>query len=321
MSFRAPEWLWLLATLPLILPFLVARERRRAHVARRFVSERLRGGPNPIRTARPWVLSLAIAATSVALAGPYAGFTTVEVQTREANRIIAIDVSHSMGAEDVGTARLAAAKAIAKRLIAQHNGRIGLIAFESAAEVISPLTNDTDAVTALAETLQTGEVGQPGSDIGAAVLAALKLIEADPGQKADLIVISDGEEQGRRIDDAIQRARARGVAVSGIVVGTASGSTIPLPEGGQRRVLRDESGEPVVTYARADVLDRIARGTGGRTLENPFSEHALDPLLAPTASGAERTSEVRVPLDRFQWPLALAFAGFFCASILNRGAE
>ena len=321
MTFRAPEWLWLLAALPLILPFLVARERRRAHVARRFVSERLRGGPNPLRTARPWVLSLAIAATSVALAGPYAGFTTVEVRTREANRIIAIDVSHSMGAEDVGTTRLAAAKAIVKRLIARHDGRIGLIAFESAAEVISPLTSDSEAVMALAETLQTGEVGRPGSDIGAAVLAALELLEADPGQKADLVVISDGEEQGRRIDDAIQRARARGVAVSGVVVGTAEGSTIPLNDGVRSGVLRDESSDPVVTYARADVLDRLARGTAGRMLENPFSEHALDPLMARAQSGTERTSEVRVPLDRFQWPLALAFVGFFCASILNRGAE
>ncbi|HUP45937.1 MAG TPA: VWA domain-containing protein [Thermoanaerobaculia bacterium] len=317
MTFRAPEWLWLAATLPLVLPFLIARERRRAHIARRFVSERLRGGGNPLRTARPYVIAAAIAATSLALAGPRAGFTTVEVRTREANRIIAIDVSHSMAAEDIGTSRLAAAKAIARRIIEQHNGRIGLIAFEAGAEVISPLTNDTDALLALADTLQAGEVGQPGSDLGGAVLAALRLIEADPGQKADVILISDGEEQGRRVDDALKRARARGVTVSGIVVGSAEGSTIPARQG----VLRDESGEVVLTYARADVLQRLARGTGGRVLENPFSEDALRPLLSRSAPGAVRMSEVRVPVDRYQWPLALAFLAFFGASLLNRGAE
>ena len=110
--------------LPLVLPFLMARERRRLSVARRFVSERLRGGGDPWRALRPWVLSLAIAAMSVALAGPYAGYRTVEVTTREANRIIAIDVSNSMGAEDVGTSRLDAAKAIAKRIVELHGGHI-----------------------------------------------------------------------------------------------------------------------------------------------------------------------------------------------------
>ena len=317
MSFRSPEWLWLLAAVPLILPFLIARERRRTYIARRFVSERLRGGGDPLRTGRPYVLGLAIAAIAFSLAGPYAGFTTVEVTTREANRVIAIDVSHSMAAEDIGTSRLGGAKAIAKRIVDRHNGRVGLIAFESTAEVVSPLTNDGAAVLALADTLQPGEVGQPGSDIGAAVLAALRLIEADPGQKADVIVISDGEEQGRRIDDAINRARSRGVSVSGIVVGTSSGSTIPTRDG----ALRDESGEMVLTYARADILQRLARGTGGTSIENPFAEHELTPLLSRAGAGAARTTEVRVPVDRYQLPLGLAFAAFFIASILNRGAE
>lgn len=316
MSFRSPEWLWLLAAIPFVLPFLISRERRRTSIARRFVSERLRGGGDPLRTARPYVLAVAIAAAAIALAGPYAGFTTVEITTREANRIIAIDVSHSMAAEDVGTSRLGAAKAIAKRIIDRHNGRVGLVAFESTADVVAPLTNDAEAVLALADTLQPGEVGQPGSDIGAAVLASLRLIEADPGQKADIVVISDGEEQGKRIDDAIRRAQAKGVSVSGIVVGTSTGSTIPTSDG----ALRDESGEMVLTYARADILERLAKGTGGTSIENPFSEHELTPLLS-RAAGAARTTDVRVPVDRYQWPLGLAFMAFFAASLLNRGAE
>jgi Ca-activated chloride channel family protein len=317
MSFRSPSWLWLVAALPLLVPFLVARERSRTQTARRFVAERLRGVANPLRGARPWIIGLAAAALSLALAGPYAGFTTIEVTTREANRIIAIDVSQSMAAEDLGTLRLDAAKAIARRIIENHNGRAAVVAFEGSAEVISPLTSDTDALLALVDTLQPGEVGNAGSDIGGAVLAAMKLVEADPTQKADIIVISDGEEQGRRIDDAVQRARGRGVKVSGIVVGTSKGSTIP--DGGG--VLRDESGETVLTYARSDVMQRLARGTGGTLLENPFAEHALDPLIIRRAGGSARTAQVRVPIDRYQWPLALAFVAFFCASILNRGAE
>ena len=316
MSFRSPQWLWLLAMAPVFVALLVARERRRAELARRFASERLRGLSNPARAVRPWLLGIAIAALSLALSGPYAGYRSVAVTGTESNRILAIDVSHSMSAEDVGTSRLAAAKAVAKRLIEHHRGRVGLIVFEARAEVVSPLTNDSEALIALLETIQPGEAGIPGSDIGAAVTAALRLTEGDATQKADIVVISDGEEQGSHLADAMRRAKARDVRVSGITVGTARGSTIPRGDG----VLRD-NGEIVTTRARHETMQRLARGTGGIALENPFSEHSLDMLIARQTAGSARQTEVRMPIDRFQWPLACAFLLLFCASLLNRGAE
>lgn len=316
MSFRSPHWLWLLAAAPVIVTFLVVRERQRLQMARRFASERIRGLANPARPARPWVLGAALAALSLAMSGPYAGYTTIAVTGSESNRILAIDVSNSMAAEDVGTSRLSAAKAIAKRLIENHRGRVGLVVFESSAEVVSPLTNDTEALLALLETIQPGEVGVPGSDIGAAVMAALRLTEADATQRADIVVISDGEEQGRRLADALRTAKARGIKVSGITIGTANGSTIPTGDS----VLRD-NGEIVTTYARHETMERLARGTGGIALENPFSEHSLDMLMVRRAPGSRTLTEVRVPVDRYQWPLAFAFIALFGASLLNRGAE
>lgn len=318
MTFRSTELLWLLALVPFALVFFIVRERDRRRTARRFVSERLRGVTNAVRPARPWLLALAIAAGVVALAGPRAGYTTVPVAERESNRIIAIDVSNSMAAEDVGTSRLAAAKAIAARLVAAHAGRVGLVVFESGAEVSSPLTSDGDAVNTLIDTIQPGEVGRPGSDIGSAILAAARVAEADPGQKADVVLISDGEEQGSRLREAIALAKERGLPVHAILIGTAEGTTIPSPDGG---VLEDESGQAVTTYAHAETLETVARATGGTFLENPFSAHALDPLLVRRAAGKMKQHEVRVPIDRYQWPLALAFAALFLGSLVNRGAE
>lgn len=319
MSFRAPLWLWLAAAAPLVLAFLIARERSRVRVARRFVSERLRGVANPLRAVRPYLLTAAWIAAAVALAGPEAGFTTLPVVDRETNRVIVIDVSNSMAAEDVGASRLAAAKAIAKKLVEQTEGRSAVVAFESAAEVIAPLTNDDEAVVALIDTLQPGEVGEPGSDIGAAIDASLRLLQAESSQKADVILISDGEEQGSRfgLTEALHRARTRGIEISAIGVGTPEGATIPTGSG----VLRDESNEIVTTHEQPDVLQRVARSTGGQFLDNPFAAGALAPLLARRASGGERSRPVRVPIDRYQWPLAIAFVSFFCGSLANRGAE
>lgn len=317
MSFRSSDLLWLLAIVPFALLFLLSRERLRTDVARRFASERLRGVSNPARVLRPWLLALGLAAAFVALAGPYAGFNLVEITAREADRVLVIDVSNSMAAEDVGAPRLSAAKAIAKRLADAQPGRVALVVFEGGPDVISPLTSDTAAVVALLDTLDTGEVGQPGSDIGNALLGALRLIEADPTHKADVVVISDGEEQGTRVEEAIQRAKQRGIAVSTILIGTAEGATIPTPRG----PLRDSGNDIVTTYARPETLREVASGTGGLMLENPFGQRALDPLIGRAGGGTERQTHARVPVERYQWPLGLAFVAMLLGSVLNRGAE
>lgn len=317
MSFRVATMLWLLALVPFALLFFVVRERTRGRIARRFVSERLRGVSSHWRALRPWLLGVALAFAIVALAGPHAGFHLVPIVAREANRVLVVDVSNSMAAEDVGTSRLSAAKALAMRLADAQQGRVALVVFEAEPEVVSPLTTDTLAVAALIDTIGAGEIGQPGSDLGSAILAALRLIESDAAQRADVVVISDGEEQGARVGEAIQRAKSRGVEVSTIVVGSAEGSTIPTGDG----PLRDESGDVVTTYARTGAMSEVARETGGTMLENPFAARALDPLLRNGGSATQRETQTRVPIDRYQWPLALAFAALFGGSLLHRGAE
>lgn len=316
-TFRWSVLLWLAAAAPVALLLLLVRERTREHLARRFVSERLRGVANTARPLRPWFLALSIVAAVIALAGPRAGYTVVPVETREMNRVLVIDVSLSMMANDVGVARLDAAKAIAKRIVESHAGRIGLIVFEQSPEVVSPLTSDDEAVEALIDSIQPGEVDQPGTDLEAALASAQKLLDSDPTQRGDIVVISDGEDQSGRLDDAERKLRARGVAVSTIAVGTTRGSTIP--SGSTAGPLRDDNGEVVVTYAHPETLQAVARATGGRFFENPFGEHALDALAA--TGGATKEKDVRVPIERFQWPLGIGFVLLMLGSFVNRGAE
>lgn len=318
MSFRDPRLLWLLAVVPFAAIFLIARESVRERVARRFVSERLRGGSTIARRARPWLVAVGLLLTFVALAGPLRGFVTIPITERSSNRVIVLDVSNSMLATDLGTTRLAVAKALARRLIDSWPGRVALVDFEASPEVVSPLTNDTDAVATLLESVEAGEIGDPGSDIGAALTMALRLVSAEAGAKADIVVISDGEDQGTKLQDALRSARERGVTISTVLVGTAAGSTIPMPGEG---ALKDERGQVVTTHAHAETLRAIAGATGGSFFDNPSSAAAVDPLLAPHTTGTAHQKTVRVPVDRFQWPLAAAFLVLFLGSIANRGAE
>jgi Ca-activated chloride channel family protein len=315
-SFRAPQMLWLALAVPIALIFFIARERQRIRIGRRFVSERLRGVANPLRALRPWLVAVALLGCVIALAGPEAGFRIVPIEQRESNRVIAIDVSLSMAAQDVGTSRLDAAKAIAKRIIDAQQGRVGLVVFESAAEVVSPLTSDDEAVEALLDSIQAGEVSNPGSDLSVALMAALRLA-GDTAQRGDIVVISDGEDQSTRLDDTVAKLAQRGVPVSTILIGTAAGSTIPRPEGGGDLV--DDNGQVVTTYARPEALQKIASATGGKFYANPFGEHALDSLAA--SGGTLKQRDVRVPIERYQWPLAFACVAMFLGSLANRGAE
>jgi Ca-activated chloride channel family protein len=317
LTFRSLPLLALAVVAPIALIFLIARERHRLRIARRFISENLRGVANPFRVLRPYLIALGLLAAAVALAGPRAGFSVLPVESRETNRVIAIDVSESMGATDVGASRLDAAKAIAKRIIEADSGRIALVIFESRAEVVSPLTSDDEAVEALVDSIQTGEISDPGTDLGTALQSAMRIADADPAMKGDVIVISDGEDQGFRLDEALKRAHDRGIAVSTIVVGSTGGTTIRRADGFE---LRDDNGDVVRTYAHPEVMQQIARATGGRFYVNPFGEHDLD-LLAGPPSSKSRTKDVKVPVERFQWPLALAAFLILLGSFANRGAE
>lgn len=317
LTFRSLPILALAALTPLVLIFLIARGRHRVRLGRRFVSEGLRGVSNPLRTLRPYVMAVGLLAAAIALAGPRAGFIVLPIEQRESNRVIAIDVSESMGAPDVGASRLDAAKAIAKRIVESDPGRVGLMIFESRAEVISPLTSDDEAVAALVDSIQTGEVSDPGTDLGTALVSALRLIDSDPAQKGDIVLISDGEDQGTRLEDALRRLREKSVVVSTIAIGSTAGSTIPRADGGD---LRDDNGDVVRTYTHPEVLQQIARATGGRAYSNPFGEHDLDSLAAgPAVKG--KNKDVKVPIERFQWPLALAVFALLFGSFTNRGAE
>lgn len=318
-TFRSADLLWLGAALPLVTIFLWVRERNRQQRANRFASERIRGVSNQIRSVRPIFLTAAFLASLIALAGPRYGFTLRTIPEPESNRFILLDASQSMAAEDVGMSRLEAGIAIAKRILNAEEGRVALIIFEGEAEVVSPLTSDRDAVITLLESFAPGELTEPGSDMGRALRRALELVPAGSAQVSEFVLISDGEHRGPDLTKALEEVKATGVTVTTVLVGTEDGSAIPTGGG---RTLRDESGQTVITRAHPRTLRHIAESTGGEFFDNPFamiSLRRLTGVLSGVETGGSRTA--RVPVEQYQWPLAVALAMFVCGSIAHRGAE
>jgi len=318
LTFRV-EWMVALALLVPLAGLLFFRtEKQRRDLADRFTAARMRGGERRSRRVRPLLLSSALLAIILAAAGPRYGYSFRNIPGDDTYRVILLDVSDSMAAEDVGTSRFVAARAIARQLIEASSGRVGLIVFEKEADIISPLTTDLDALLALLDSVNTGEMSEAGSDLGNALLRGVALVEKMDRRGMDFVIISDGEDQGHTLSNAIRKLREEQIPVSAVAIGNTEGATIPTPDG----PLRDQSREVVRTVADPARMSRIAQSTGGRLYVNPFASSSLDGLTNSMPAVQRREErQVRIPTERYQWPLSIGLGLALIASFLNRGAE
>ncbi len=256
-SFLAGYWLLLLfAVVALGAGYLVVALRRRVY-AMRFTNLALLKSVAPRRpgwrrhvAAAAFLLSLV--ALVVAMGRPA---TFVKIPRERATVMVAIDVSLSMTSTDVSPTRIAAAKAAARRFVAElpKTFNVGLVSFAGTASVVVSPTKDhgqvADAIGGLmlAESTATGE----------AVFAALGAISTVPpdGAKGNapgrIVLLSDGyRTAGRANDEAATAAREAHVPVSTIAFGTDEGVVdlrgqevqVPVDRAALRRLAQDTSG-------------------------------------------------------------------------------
>lgn len=320
MSFRDPLVLWSLLLLVPAAWFLRRRDLQRRKLANRFVAERVRGQLQPLRSLRPALLTLATALIIVSLAGPQFGAADHIVEAPESSLVVLLDTSLSMATPDVGTSRLAGARAVIQKVLEGYDGRAGLIVFEGASEVVAPLTDDTMAIATLLESVGTAELEIAGSNLRLAITGGLELLDRSNVTAATLLLISDGEHRAEDLRDVLDQARERDIPIVTVMIGTEQGATIPTGDGEPLQV----NGETVVSRAREEILSGIAARTGGRFVANPFSQDAVDQLVDAVNERAwtsEGQARVRVPKSRYQIPLSVALLLLLTGSVLHRGAE
>ncbi len=262
MSFDRPFVLLALVAVPLLVALWFRNEGRRRAGAARFARLALLPNlvdraPGRLRLVPLALLLLGLAALIVGAAKPH---TRLTVPRKDATVVLAIDVSRSMGAQDVTPTRLFAAVSAADRFLTEipSTYSVALVAFGSRAYVAVPPTGDRDLVRHGLSELHTGE----GTAIGDAVLLAARL---GPRQKAvdgvvpptSVLVISDGARDGGRTTPqaAAQRAKALHVPVSTVLVGTQNGVVTAKLVGGYTEQIR--------VPASPTTLQTIARTSGG----------------------------------------------------------
>ncbi|HVT60765.1 MAG TPA: VWA domain-containing protein [Thermoanaerobaculia bacterium] len=314
MSFAEPRLLWLVLLAPLAAAAAAALWRRRlaadAAWASRGLWHRLFPAYRPGRLALSVAcLALAVLGAAGALARPRWGGGEEKVERRGVDVVFVLDSSLSMSAPDVSPSRLFVAKAMIRRMTqAMPGDRVGLVQTEGEGLMLSPLTLDGAVLDLLLDTVEAGSLPQPGTELAAGLETALRLFGRESEKHRALVILSDGEDHGGGIEAAIARLKENGVVVYALGIGTPQGSPLPLPDGTYKR---DGRGKVVISRLHEEVLEPLARGTGGAYLRVRSAATDPAPILAQLDRLEKRTLENEISTtreERFQLPLLLAAA-------------
>jgi Ca-activated chloride channel family protein len=221
--------------------------------------------PGRLRYLPPLTLLVALVFMIVGVARPHA---TVSVPREEATIVLALDVSRSMKATDVEPTRLDAARVAAKTFLDQvpEKFRVGVVSFATRAVVGVAPTQDRALVTSALDTLKPGE----GTAIGDAVALSVQVGQPE-GENVQtppraIVLISDGAQDGGRIDpsEAAQQAKRLGIPVYTVLVGTADGVVEEELTGGYKRITK--------VPPNPETLEKVAKESGGEFFAAPDAE-------------------------------------------------
>ncbi len=261
------------------------------------------------------VLTLLVAlGLAAALARPRWGNTAETAQRRGADVVFVLDTSASMRATDVSPSRFVLARQAAQSLLSRlGSDRAALISCEGEAQALVPLTLDASAVGLFLDAMEPGMGARPGTSLASGLAAAADLFPAGSAGGRNVVVFSDGEDLEGGVDAAIGRAKAEGIIVHSVFVGSLGGAGAPVPEvdaaGRTSGFKTDASGQPVLSRADPELLRRLAAETGGSfTVVSP-GRTDLEGVARQIDLGARHPlSEVLVTSleERFQIPLGVA---------------
>ena len=300
--------LWALPVVALLL--LLGLRRRRALVARlgplvgRDVGQRA-NRRHRTRLIAMWVgLGLVV----VSLAQPRWGYRWQELKREGLSIVVVLDTSSSMAAEDVSPSRMDRAKREILDLTELLAGdRLGLVLFAGGAYPRMPLTLDYNAIRRVVKQADTTTLRSQGSDLGAALEAAGKLLGASGAADRAIIVVSDGEDQLGKAPAVAEALADKGVHLYAIGVGTDDGAPIPEVGGGFKK---DASGAVVLSRLEESVLHQIASIGQGAYVRSVAGNGDMRAIYGDEIRGKLQTSEQaarrsRIWDERFQWPLGV----------------
>ncbi|MBI1804254.1 MAG: VWA domain-containing protein [Ignavibacteriae bacterium] len=280
MTFANPEYLVLLALVPISLAWYWKRQRQQLAELQVSTIKVFHAMPRTWRQRLRHVLfalrMLALILLVIALARPQSTSRGENVTTEGIDIILATDISGSMLAEDFRPNRIEAAKKVAMDFIdGRPNDRIGLVIFAGESFTQCPLTIDHPVVVTLIKQIKSGMV-EDGTAIGSGLATAVSRLKDSKAKSRVIILLTDGVNNRGSIDPmtAAQIAQTFGVRVYTIGVGTIGTAPYPVqtPFGTQYQNMPVEIDEALLQKIADLTGGKYFRATDNRTLKDIYQE-------------------------------------------------
>jgi Ca-activated chloride channel family protein len=316
--FLRPWWLMCILVLP-VLPRLLRRTDGSASLERLVdapLLPHLIKGSGTTRLGPVIGIMLAWVLACMALAGPTWERLPQPVYTAQRAQVIAVSLSRRMLATDMLPNRMTRVRyKIHALLKANKDGQNALVAYAGAAFTVAPLTSDAGALTDLLDALSPDTMPVQGDNASAGIRRATRLLEEAGIKQGSIVLIDDHADQ-----DAVRAARAAkaaGMRVSVLGVGTQKGAPVARPGGGFEK---GPDGK-VVMAARDDAsLRAVASAGGGLYVHMQPDSKDVDALTSQLRTGAaSRDSRQKVQVWRDQGPWLLLLVLPLAALAFRRG--
>jgi len=277
---------WLLALVPLALLLVgLARNGGGSGPWRRVIEPHLLAALTVGADGRPqrWplaVLALGWLVAVIALANPTFERVQVPAFRDAAARVVVLDLSQSMLADDLAPNRLKRARFKVEDILRRsRNGQVGLVVFAGDAFTVAPLTDDGETIRNMLPALSPEIMPAAGSRPGLGIQEGLKLLRQAGVRDGEVVVLTD-DPGGARARSAAADLRRAGHRLAVIGVGTPEGAAVPgvrtsrgavvaqLEEGKLRSLARHGGGDYArITIDDADLREALARDESGRVRE------------------------------------------------------
>lgn len=270
--------------------------------------------PEASTTSKPLIkmvlLAVTLGALILALVNPKFGTRIETVKRQGVDIVFAIDVSKSMLAEDIAPSRMGKAKQLASQIINNlASDRIGIVGYAGSAFPMLPITTDYSMAKMYIQDMHTDMVSSMGTALSQAIEVGSNYFD-DPNTSKVMILISDGEDHGDGISNAVAMAKDKGIKIITIGVGTPEGGQIPIKQNGRiAGYKKDVDGSTVITKLNDETLKEIAQKTGGTFMYGSKTDEVLQ-LVDQTLQKVEKTDfesqQIADFQSQFQWFIGLA---------------
>ncbi len=259
--FENPEYLYLLAVVPLLFIVRLLMQRRRKNNLKKLGDPELLKRLMPDvsahrRGAKFWLMQAALALLIVMMARPQMG-TKINNEKRQGIEVmIALDISNSMKAEDVVPSRLDKSKMLVENMVDNFtDDKVGLVVFAGDAFVQLPITSDYVSAKMFLQNTDPSLIATQGTDLGQAINICSKSFTQQKNIGRAIIVITDGEDHEGGAVEAAAAACKSGQRVFVLGIGSPKGAPVPDGTGGY---MKDNTGNEVMSALNETMCRQIA---------------------------------------------------------------